>query len=677
MRIFMLCDSMRIGGAQTHVLTLCEGLTVRGEEVTLVSGGGELAEKLCEIGVGHITLPLGSHSLLDIMKCRRRIRAILRRGEFDIIHSHSRLASALVCGIARRYRIPLVTTVHARFSSTPLRRRLSRWGDLSVAVSQDLKQYLVEVYGVAPENVRVIHNGVDASRFCPRKRSGALTVGFLSRLDGDSSLGAELLCRLAPELCRRTGELRILIGGGGEERERIGRLAAKANALIGRECVVCCGAIGDVHSFLNSCDIFVGVSRAAIEAALCCSAVVLCGNEGFFGTLSPENFSVALKSNFCARGCEMASESELLNSLEALIREGRAELFSRGESLRALSLKSCSAEGMVSATEEVYARALSRYEKGYGSLLLGYYGFGNMGDDILLRASIARARREFSDGVCALTYGGRRDSVRFGVRCIPRASPIAVVSALLGCRRLILGGGTLLQNTTSRRSLVYYASLLIIARRLGKDCLLWGNGIGKIEGSLSSRLLSFALRSCRYVGLRDMRSFALAKHILKGRKAVTVLEGDLAETAEELYSESARAELLIYRSFGDIPPDLVAVVPRAKSGEDELTLLAKAISYERERKSALLFVVMNSKEDERACRELAALFGGKVISGACFGDAVELFKKCRRVYSMRLHGLVAAHIAGVEFFGLGSDDKIRSYCSERGGKYLSFAEEEN
>lgn len=671
----MLCDSMRIGGAQTHVLTLCEGLVKRGARVTLASGGGELAQRARALGVEHITLPLGSRALFDMLLCRRRLRKLLKSGDFELVHSHSRLASTLVSDLARRRRLPLVTTVHARFSSAPLRRRLSRWGDLSVAVSQDLKQYLIEVHGIAPENIKVVHNGVDGARFCPRRRQGALCVGFLSRLDGDSSLGAELLCRLALELCRRTGELSILIGGGGEERERIGRLAAKANALIGRECVVCCGDVDDAREFLNRCDILVGVSRVAIEASLCASAVLLCGNEGFFGTLSPENFSAALKSNFCARGCERASESLLLSSLEALIREGREGLFRRGESLRKLALSYCSAEKMVSATEEVYRRAMELHGRSRGSLLCGYYGFGNMGDDILLRASVERARREFPDGVCALTYGGRRDSVRFGVRCITRASPVSVPLALVRCRRLIFGGGTLLQGETSRRSLVYYSSLLIVARLLGKDCLLWGNGIGRVEGRLSSRLLGAALRSCRYLGLRDMRSYAIGRHTLRQGGAEIRLEGDLGENTAELYSDGERADLLLSRAFGAIPDTITAVMPRGRCSADELLVLSKALSRESERGSALLFVVMNSNEDGRLCFELAGTLGGRVISGACFGDLVEILRHCRRAYSMRLHGLVAARLAGIEAVGVGDEQKLRSYCAERG--FALLLREEN
>ena len=673
MRILMLCDSMGAGGAETHILTLCEWLIRRGNEVTVLSGGGALVPSLLSCGAKHITLPLASHSPLDMHRCRRYISRLLKRGRFQIVHSHSRLASTLSSGIVARRGLPLITTVHAHFSLTPLKRRLGRWGDLSVAVSQDLKQYLIDFYGIAPENISVIHNGVDGSRFSPRRREGELTVGFLSRLDGDSSLGAELLCAIAPKLWERSGGIGIVIGGGGEELAKVRELARKANSIIGEECVVCVGEVEDTPAFFNSCDIFVGVSRAAIEAMLCSAAVVLCGNEGFGGILDGETFPSARRSNFCARGSERADEEKLFAALTVLVDEGREALSYRGEKLRALSLRYCSAERAAIETEKVYRRALCYSSKHGGSLLCGYYGFGNSGDDILLRAAAERARREFSDGrVRALSDGGRRDSRRFGVACTCRHFPLSVLVEIARCKRLIFGGGTLLQSETSRRSLIYYTSLLLVARLLRKECILWGNGIGTVSGSFEQRLIGAALGCCSYIGLRDMRSLAIARYMLskQGREDTAVLEGDLAESAESLYSDSERAEALLSGLFGEGRGEIVAAIPRGKRSEDELLRFSKILAKEKERGREILIIVMNAAEDGKVCEALARSLGGKLILGICFGDTVELLRKCKRVYSMRLHGLVAAHLAGIELYGMGEDEKIKRYCAERGGTYL-------
>ena len=246
------------------------------------------------------------------------------------------------------------------------------------------------------------------------------------------------------------------------------------------------------------------------------------------------------------------------------------------------------------------------------------------------------------------------------------------------CRRLIFGGGTLLQSETSRRSFVYYASLLMIARLFHKDCILWGNGIGGVQGNFEKRLLALALGGCRYIGLRDMRSLAIARHILKdsAKESAVALEADLAESAESLYSSGERAVHLLRGLFGERMGEIVAAMPRARSSEEDILHLSKMLASEKRRGAEILFIVMNSREDRRICEELARSLGGKTLHGICFGDAVEVLRKCKRAYSMRLHGLVAAHLAGVEFFGFGEDEKIKRYCAERGGAYLSAEEKE-
>lgn len=238
-----------------------------------------------------------------------------------------------------------------------------------------------------------------------------------------------------------------------------------------------------------------------------------------------------------------------------------------------------------------------------------------------------------------------------------------------------------MQSDTSLRSLIYYSSLLIAARLMGKQCVLWGNGLGRARGRLDRMLICRALRSCDFIGVRDLRSFAIAKHTLRvcegerGEVSI-ILEGDLAERTPSLYSTRQRADFLLRRAFGNKPSEIVAAMPRGKSDEGEILRLSKALSAERGRGRELLVIVMNQKEDERLCRALAASLGGKLMTGICFGDVTQMMKECKRAYSMRLHGLVAARMAGIEFVGIGEDSKIRGYCEQNGGRYLPVEENE-
>ena len=52
---------------------------------------------------------------------------------------------------------------------------------------------------------------------------------FTSRLDGDSSLGAYHLCKIAPQLASKYRSLKIYIIGGGTEYPQIAPMAQKIN----------------------------------------------------------------------------------------------------------------------------------------------------------------------------------------------------------------------------------------------------------------------------------------------------------------------------------------------------------------------------------------------------------------------------------------------------------------
>ena len=54
MKILMLTDKMEAGGAETHIETLALALTARGHDVTVLSAGGRIADRLEAAGVKQI-----------------------------------------------------------------------------------------------------------------------------------------------------------------------------------------------------------------------------------------------------------------------------------------------------------------------------------------------------------------------------------------------------------------------------------------------------------------------------------------------------------------------------------------------------------------------------------------------------------------------------------------------
>lgn len=352
MRILLCTDALGYGGAETHLISLATELALRGHDVTVAAPRGELAGALPDM-VTFVPLPPFERSLWGLLTSRRSLARLLRRGaptptaqagkrhtkhihcrhghasrtarvphrlrrrRFDIVHAHARLPALLLRGPARCRRIPLVVTAHAMFRMTPLLARISVWGDRTIAVSEDIRKMLMRRCGLSASRVTVIPNGIDTARFSPAPSSDGEAaevvapdfprIIFVSRLDRDCSSAARELCRLAGRLRSRYPRASVTIVGGGRCFGELASLAELMNAACGARVVDMAGARGDVWRLEREADIFVGVSRAAMEAAACGLPVILAGDEGYGGIFCPD--AAVDAANLCARGGPRPSDA--------------------------------------------------------------------------------------------------------------------------------------------------------------------------------------------------------------------------------------------------------------------------------------------------------------------------------------------------------------------------------
>ena len=674
MKILMVTSEMDNGGAETHIYSLSAALSAMGHKICVVSSGGRLADGLQKLGVKHVRLYLKGHDPLALLRARIALGRLLGKESFDIVHAHSRLAAYVAYYAARAEGIPFVTTVHAKFTLSPLLKRLSRWGNPTIAVSEDLRHYLCEGYGFCSENTRLVPNGIDISLFYPADAIAQNhRIVFVSRLDGDCSAAALALCRIAPALCRRFPDTEIIICGGGEEYPRLKALKSKA----GMSCVRLMGNVDKPAEILRSARLFVGVSRAALEAMACGIPAILCGDEGFLGLAdSDEALRRAALTNFCCRGAEKLTDKALYSEIIKAFSMSQAEANSLSRLLSAYVREHNSIELMARQTEAVYGEALSsRIEKGRGqTVLLGYYGFGNLGDNALLRASIKRARKTYAGKrISALTRSPKKDRLDFGIRCVNRYNPFSVIWELWGADTLILGGGTLLQDATSLRSLLYYSSVIALGKALGLRIELWGNGLTRPRAELSARLVKSAIAKSSYVGLRDLSSASEALRLAEAEDGDKLYyEKDLA--AAQQAAQDSRIDFLLDRlgiKKDGIVKEFAVIAVKGGAGDGYLRILRYWLENIKGQGISLVFLPMFPAEDTAECLRLCKAHGGVVAACLSEGDAVGLMKRCSVVCGMRLHSLVFANAADVPFVGFGGDPKIESFCRENGGLYFT------
>jgi glycosyltransferase involved in cell wall biosynthesis len=240
------------------------------------------------------------------------------------VHGHPYLSSLLAGKIAKRYGKPLVLTQHNTFieynnffdtveklNDLAIGKQVLKEADRIVVVSNATKKYVLSL-GAAPEKIRVLHNGVDLTRFkpvteikeemrkklgIPQDRSVALTVRRLVYKNGIDTLieSAKIAIKKNPKL------VFIAVGKGPdfkEVREKIAQLRLQKNFRL-------TGFVSDkeLPRYYNTADFFVlpsksgeGLPLVALEA-MACGLPVIATNVGGTSEILKEDYGKLVPPN--------------------------------------------------------------------------------------------------------------------------------------------------------------------------------------------------------------------------------------------------------------------------------------------------------------------------------------------------------------------------------------------
>lgn len=691
MKILMTLMGLEIGGAETHVLELSRALHEMGHDITVCSNGGVYVRELGEAGIRHIKLPLHTKNPFSVIKSYFGLRKLIKREKFDVVHAHARIP-AFICGLLHRsLHFRYVCSAHWVFEVNALWKKIADWGEKTIAVSEDIKQYVIDNYGVFPDNISVTINGVDMQKFSkdidtrslaeelglPEKRR---TLVYVSRMDTDRSAVARLLCSIAPKLKRKYGDIQIIIVGGGDDFDYVSSLAQKANGEIGEKFVRMTGARTDINRFIALGDVFVGVSRAVLEAMSASKPVVIAGNEGYIGLLGEENLDVAVATNFCCRGCEEASQELLFRDISTLLDLDEDEIAIIGEKNRLIIKESYSAERMARDCLAVYKSLYPYHYKKHGDIVFsGYYGFGNMGDDSLLCSIIENLRAIQSDvRITALTKSPRKMQRKYGVKCVGRFNIFAVVHTLRHAKLLISGGGSLFQNNTSAKSLEYYIQIVRLAKKMGLPVMVYANGIGPLYGEKSHEKVKKILRQVDFISLREPSSYDFLAEI--------GLESEILEkiriSADPALTLSpctdARSNYILEKARIYDPENCFAVSLRewhdlktSEGGVGREEFIARTADAVAKISLSLgktpVFIPVQKSFDDKICLEVKYLAEKTIgiecpfLRGLSAREVIGLVGRMSFAVGMRLHMLIYAQAAGVPAVGLSYDPKIDAF----------------
>lgn len=159
-------------------------------------------------------------------------------------------------------------------------------------------------------------------------------------------------------------------------------------------------------------------------------------------------------------------------------------------------------------------------------LVFGFYGDGNLGDELLLD-SIKRWSRDLGTEVIAMSINPQHTNKFHYIKSIDAFDLLAVIQEMKECCLFVLGGGGLFQNydlfTISSlhdfraKDISMYARPIFLAEQMGVPTLLWAQGIGPLNSDESRRIVRAVFDTATFVSLRDPGSLSLLKDIGSSR----------------------------------------------------------------------------------------------------------------------------------------------------------------
>lgn len=169
--VMQVIPELGAGGAEQGCIDIAAEIVKAGAKSIVVSNGGYRVPELARIGAIHVNLPVHSKSPIMMWRNISRIKALIKKHNVGIVHARSRAPAWSAWRACYGTKARFVTTCHAPYNISGEAKRLYNssiaQGDIVIAISEYIAQYLTDNYTIDAARIRTIPRGIPLERFHP------------------------------------------------------------------------------------------------------------------------------------------------------------------------------------------------------------------------------------------------------------------------------------------------------------------------------------------------------------------------------------------------------------------------------------------------------------------------------------------------------------------------------
>ncbi len=284
-------------------------------------------------------------------------------------------------------------------------------------------------------------------------------------------------------------------------------------------------------------------------------------------------------------------------------------------------------------------------------VISGYHGFGNIGDEAILKVMITEFNKMNVD-ITVLSQNPEETKQKFNVNTVDRTSIFKIIKTIKKSDILVSGGGSLLQESTSRKSIYYYLFIYFIALICKKKTIIYSQGIGPIYRNKSKKMIKYFFNKASFISVRDRNS---EKELIRygiDKKEIKITADPVMgfdyDYSKKKYNEKKKIGFAVKSSKKkDVSDDFVKIIKELHQKGYECIL----IPFHYQEDLSLIHTI-----EDKLDFKVSSIKEKKNVN-----DMMDIIADVDLLVGVRLHSLIFAVVTNTPLIGISYDPKIDSF----------------